>query len=84
MLLSDHLVISFDLSLRKPVRDKQKIISLNIRPIDMHVFKTDVYNLRESAAQSASADSLSVYDTCLRQPLDRHAPLVTRTVTFHR
>ena len=36
MLLSDHFVISFDLLLRKPVREKKKIISRNIRPIDMH------------------------------------------------
>ena len=27
MLLSDHFVISFDLLLRKPVREKRKIIS---------------------------------------------------------
>ena len=36
MLLSDHFVICFDLLLRKPVREKRKIISRNIRTIDMH------------------------------------------------
>ena len=81
MLLSDHYVISFDLSLRKPVREKRKITSRNIRAIDMHVFRTDVYNLLGSATQSNSTDPLGVYNTCLRQLLDRHAPLVTRTVT---
>ena len=45
MLLSDHFVISFDLLLRKPVRGKKKIITRNIRAIDMHDFRTDVYNL---------------------------------------
>ena len=39
MLLSDHFVIAFDLLLRKPVREKKKIISQNIRAIDMHDFK---------------------------------------------
>ena len=47
----------------------------------MHDFKTDVHNLLGSATQSNSTDPLSVYNTCLRQLLDHHAPLVTRTVT---
>ena len=47
----------------------------------MHDFRTDVHNLLGSATQFNSADPLSVYKTCLRQLLDRHAPLVTRTVT---
>ena len=81
MLLSDHLVISFDLLLRKPVREKRKIISRNIRAIDMHDFRTDVHNLLGSATQSDLTDLLGDYNTCLRQLLDSHAPLVTRTVT---
>ena len=81
MLLSEHFVISFDLLLRKPVREKKDIISQNIRAIDMHDFRTDVHNLLESATQSNSTHPLGVYNTCLRQLLDRHAPLVSRTVT---
>ena len=70
-LLSDHFVISFDLLLKKPVREKRKIISRNIRAIDMHDFRTDVHNLHGSATQSDSTDPLGVYNTCLRQLLDR-------------
>ena len=91
MLLPDHFVISFDLLLRKPVTEKRTIISrniraidmrdLNIRAIDMYDFRTDVHNLLGFATQSNSTDPLGVYNTCLRQVLDRHAPLVTRTVT---
>ena len=81
MLLSDHFVISFDLLWRKPVKEKRKIISRNIRAIDMHDFRTDVHNLLGSATQSNSGDPLGVYNTCLRQLLDRHVPLVTHTVT---
>ena len=81
MLLSDHLVISFDLLLRKPVREKKKIISRNIRAINMHDFRTDVHNLLGSTTKSNLSDPLGVYNTCLHQLLDRHAPLVTRTVT---
>ena len=80
MLLSDHCVISFDLLLRKPIREKRKIISRNIGAIDMHDFTIDVHKLG-SATQSDSTDPLGVYNTCLRRLLDRHAPLVTCTVT---
>ena len=47
----------------------------------MHYFRADVYNLFGSATQSNSTDPLGVYNIYLRQLLDRHAPLVTRTVT---
>ena len=47
----------------------------------MHDFRTDVHNLLGSATQSNSTDPLDVYNTCLCQLLDRHAPLVTHTVT---
>ena len=76
-LLSDH----FDLLLRKPVREKKKIFWRNIRAIGMHTFRIDVHNLLGSATQSNSIDPLGVYNTYLRNLLDRHAPLVTRTVT---
>ena len=81
MLLSDHLVTSFDLLLRKPLRVTKKIASRNIRSVDMHVFRTDLLNILESTTQSDSADPLSVYNICLRKVLDHHAPLVTPTVT---
>ena len=83
MLLSDHFIISFALLLRKPIREKRKIISLNIRAIDIHDFRTDVHNLLGSVTQSNSTNPLGVYSTCLRQLLDCHAPLVTLTVTDH-
>ena len=47
----------------------------------MHDFRTDAHNLLGSATQSNSTDPLGLYNTCLRQLLDRHAPLVARTVT---
>ena len=63
MLLSDHFVIYFDLLLRKPTREKKKIISRNIRAIDMHDIRTDIHNLLGSATQSNSTDSLGIYNT---------------------
>ena len=57
------------------------VMSRNIRSVDVHVFRTDLPNVLESTTQSDSADPLCVYNTCLRQLLDHHAPLATRTVT---
>ena len=79
MLLSDHFVISFDLSLRKPVRENKNYI----RAINMHVFKIVVHYLLGSATLSNSVDPLYVYKTCLRKLLDHDAILVTHTVTDH-
>ena len=81
MLLSDHFVIPFDLLLRKPGRVTEKVMSRNIRSVDMYAFRTDLRNVLECATQSESADPLSVYNTCLRQALDHLALLVTLTVT---
>ena len=47
----------------------------------MHDVGTDVHSLLGSATQSDSTDPLGDYNTCLRQLFDRHASLVTRTVT---
>ena len=59
----------------------KKVTSRNIRSVDMYDFRVDLRNSVESAIQSESADPLTVYNTCLRQALDHHTPLVTRTVT---
>ena len=61
----------------------KKVTSPNIRSVDMYAFRTDLCYVLESATQSESADPHSVYNTCLCQELDHHAPLVTRTVTDH-
>ena len=83
MLQSDHFVISFDLLLRKPGRVTKKVMSHDIRSVDMHVFRTDLCNILESITQSDSPYPLSVYNTCLHQVLDHHAPLATCTETDH-
>ena len=46
----------------------------------MHDSRTDVHNILGSATQSNSTDPLVVYNTSLRQLLDRYVPLVTGTV----
>ena len=77
MSLSEHFAISFELLLRKPDSVTKKVMSRCIRSVDMHVFRTYVHIALKSAAQSDSADSLGICDTCLPQLLDYHARLIT-------
>ena len=63
-----------------PIRENT-IISRNIRAIDMHGVTTDIHTLLVSGTQSNSTDPLGVYNICIHELLDRHAPLVTCTVT---
>ena len=82
MLLSDHFVISLDLLLRKTgQREKEDNLTKTSELLICMILGRMFINLLGSATQSDSTDPLGVYNTCLRQLLDRHAPLVTRTVT---
>ena len=57
------------------------MLDLTVADMLLDEFRTDVHNVLGSATQSKSTDPLDVYNTCLHHLLDRHAPLVTRTVT---
>ena len=56
-----------------------KMGSRNVRALSTDNFKTDV--LSAFPAVSGAADTVSAYNACLRERLDKHAPLVTRRVT---
>ena len=79
MLLSSHFVISFEVI--EETWQSVKVMSRDIRSVDMHGFRKHLRNILQSDTQSDSADTLSVYSTCLRQLLGHHAPLNSRTVT---
>ena len=78
-LISDHFVISFALRFRKPGKTTKEVRSRNVRVLNTDNFKTDV--LSAFPAISGAADTVSAYNACLRELLDKHAPLVTRRVT---
>ena len=78
-LISGHFVISFALRFRKPGKTTKEVRSRNVRALDTENFKTDV--LSAFPAASGAADTVSAYNACLRELLDKHAPLVTRRVT---
>ena len=78
-LISDHFVISFALRFRKPGKTTKEVRSRNMRPLNTDNFKTEV--LSAFPAVSGAVDRASAYSACLRELLDKHAPLVTRRVT---
>ena len=79
--LSDHRTVFCSLSLRKPGRVKKQVTSRNLRRIDPTRFQTDVSQVDSSLAECPDRDLLEELNASLRNVLDRHAPLVTRTVT---
>ena len=78
-LFSDHFVISFALRFRKPGKTTKQVRWRNVRALNTESFRTDVLSV--FSAVSGSADRASAYNACLRELLDKHAPLVTRRVT---
>ena len=80
--LSDHRKVFCSLSLRKPQRVEQQVTARNLRRIDPTRFQTDVSQVASSLAECPDCELLEELNaSLLRTVLDRHAPLVTRTVT---
>ena len=80
--LSDHRTVFCSLSLRKPGRVKQQETSRNLRRIDPTGFQTDVSQVASSLAECPDCELLEELNaSLLRTVLDRHASLITRTVT---
>ena len=78
-LISDHFVISLALRFRKPGNTTKEVRSRNVSALNTDIFKTDV--LSAFPAISGAADAVSAFNACLRELLDKHAPLVTRRLT---
>ena len=81
--LSDHRNVFCELSRRKPNSAKQQVTSRNLRRIYPTSFQTDVCQVVSSFAQCPDREVLGKLNASLRNVLDRHAPLVIRTVIWH-
>ena len=79
--LPDNRTVLCSLSLRKPGRTNQQVTSRNLRRIDPTRLYTNVSQLASSPAECPDSELLVDFNASLRNILDRHAPLVTRTVT---
>ena len=82
--LSDHSAIYCSVNVRRPTARKRLVTSRNLRAMNSADFQADIKSFAETAGdQCADPGLLDVYDTSLRQVLDRHAPLTTRHVSDH-
>ena len=80
--LSDHSATYCSVNVRRPTARKRLVTSRNLRAMNSTDFQADIKSFAESAGdQCADPGLLDVYDTGLRQVLDRHAPLTTRRVS---
>ena len=69
-------------NVRRPTARKRLVTSRNLRAMNSADFQADIKSFAETAGdQCAEPGLLDVYDTGLRQVLDRHAPLTTRRVS---
>ena len=80
--MSDHSAIYCSVNVGWPTARKRLITSRNLRAMNSADFQADVKSFAETAGdQCADPGLLDVYDTSLRQALDRHAPLTARRVS---
>ena len=80
--LSDHSAIYCSENVGRPTAWKLLITSRSLRAMNPADFQADVKSFAETAGDHCPDPGLlDVYDTGLRQVLDRHAPLTTRRVS---
>ncbi|MDY6842298.1 MAG: hypothetical protein SV429_12585, partial [Pseudomonadota bacterium] len=80
--ISDHFVIFCNIDTHKPKAELKTVTSRNLKKMDVDLFKTDVATfVTSTAAHTPDPELVEVFNACLRQLIDTHAPLVTRRVT---
>ena len=80
--ISDHYVVNCDISLRKPKPVPNTISFRKIKQIKIEAFKKDILDSDLYRAHN-SLDLQSVvelYESSLSQILDKHAPVITKTI----
>lgn len=81
-LPSDHAAMMCSLSIGRPGPVKMIIKSRKIQDIDIDVFRQDILDSELYTAPSADLSQLNTqYETILSDILDKHAPLLSRTIT---
>ncbi|KAJ8369327.1 hypothetical protein SKAU_G00093550 [Synaphobranchus kaupii] len=82
--VSDHKDISMELPFLSPhTKPKRQIRFRNLKKINPDTMTSDLQHL-SSANFSSASESVDFYNNSLRSPLDFHAPVKTRAVTFSR
>ena len=82
--ISDHSAISFDIPIGKPPSERKLISYRKVKNININEFKDDILN---SSLYSSPCDDINKlveqYNNVLSDIIDKHAPLITKTITQH-
>ena len=82
ILPSDHAAIMCLLAIRKPDPTKVVIKTRKVGEIDIDTFRQDILDSELYTAPSTDLNQLvEQYESVLSNLLDKHAPLITRTIT---
>ena len=82
-MISDHLAVFCNLSLKKPQFRKKVISTRKLRSLDIDSFREDVLNSSLVEEEPIDLDSaVAQYDNGLRLLLDQYAPAKKRLVTI--
>ena len=80
----DHLAVEFKLNITKPARVRKLVEYRKLRCVNVESFKRDIKSSFELNQSHKSIDSLvHSYNTHLSQLREKHAPLITKTITLH-
>ena len=81
-LLSDHHAILFELNLQKPALPHKSVTFCSYKRMDPNTFQSNILPSDLVQHPSESLDELSEqYDKILSDVNNKHAPLVTKTIT---
>ena len=81
-LPSDHAAVACSLNIRKPDAQRMTISSRKIKDINMDAFRSDIITSELCTSPAPEiCTAVEQYDRVLQAILDKHAPLVSRTIT---
>ena len=75
--ISDHRTIVMELNTTKCLNPMQSVTSRNIKKINLSTFRSDI----TTSLSNLSEVNINNYDLALKNVLDQHAPLATRSIT---
>ena len=85
-VISDHYLVSCSLALPKKAFERRDVSYRKLKSIDLQELRHDISDSPlVSTVDEAGHDLeslLALYNTTLIGPLDKHAPLKTRTITI--
>ena len=80
--ISDHSLVSFNLTVPKPVSSRKTVVSRNWKSVDVEKFKEDVGNAEFSVDSDLVSESVHQYDRILHALTEKYAPLRKKNISI--